>query len=187
MTRLVGSLGMLLLLTSATILRADGVGTKVTGSLTFSGFGTTNYFDAANGFVPPGYGNSGGLTTVTIGPGVEFGFEDDANLDTADFDGSTLVITDVSLVGGSNSFEMRFTDPAFLSFALLNDTLGITYSFTGNTLIVDFASQNIKGSGSAVFSYTSPTTGPVPEPGTLQLFGTGLLGAACFLRRKLHS
>lgn len=189
MKRLKGTLCIFVLLTSASFLRADGIGTSVTGSLTFSGFGTTNYFDPVNGFVPPGYGNSGGLTTVTIGPGVEFAFQSSANLDTADFDGTTLVITDVSTIGGSNSFEMKFTDPAFTGFALMSDTLGITYNFSGTTLTMDFANNNIKGSGSAIFSYTSVSGSPppVPEPGTLQLLGTGLLGAGYILRRRFSA
>jgi hypothetical protein len=172
-------------------LHADGIGTSVTGSLTFSGFGTTNYFDPANGFVPSsGYGNSGGLTTVTIGPGVEFAFQSSANLDTADFDGTTLNITDLSAIGSSNGFEMKFTDPAFTGFSLTSDTLGITYNFSGTTLTVDFAGGNIKGSGSTTFSYTVVPSGPppaVPEPGTLQLLGTGLLGTGYILRRRFSA
>lgn len=190
MKRLKGTVCIFVLLTSAGFLRADGIGTSVTGSLTFSGFGTTNYFDSANGFVPSsGYGNSGGLTTVTIGPGVEFAFQSPANFDTADFDGTTLAITDVSVIGSSNGFEMKFTDPAFTGFALMSDTLGISYNFSGTTVTVDFAGGNIKGSGSAIFSYTSVSgpPPPVPEPGTLQLLGTGLLGAGYILRRRFSA
>jgi PEP-CTERM motif len=186
MKRLAGCLGIVVLWASTSFLFADGVGTNVTGSLTFFGFGTTNYFDSANGFVPAGYKNSNGLTTVSIGPGVEFGFQDVSNLDTADFDGTTLVVTDTSNAGGSNSFEMKFTDPAFLGFALMSDTLGISYVFSGTTLTIDFANHNIKGSGSAIFSYTSTggQGGTVPEPGTFALLGTGLLSAGCLLRHR---
>jgi PEP-CTERM motif len=135
---------------------------------------------------PPGFGNSGELTTVTIGPGTEFGFQDVANRDTSDFTGTTLTITDVSLAE-TNAFEMRFTDPAFLSFSLISNTLGITYSFSGNTLIINSPIQFFEDTRSAVFSYTSaPVNVPIPEPGTLELLGTGLLGSICMLRRKLH-
>jgi hypothetical protein len=35
--------------------------------------------------------------------------------------------------------------------------------------------------------FIGPNLGPTPEPGTLMLFGTGLLGIAGFLRRKLSA
>ncbi len=183
MKRLACALATAALFVGASSLRADGLGTPVTGTLTFGGFGSTNYFDAANGFVPAGYGNSGGSTTVTIGPGIEFGFQDSANQDTADFDGTTLNITDNSFEGSSNSFQMTFTDPAFLGFSLLSDELGITYNFTGTTLTVDFAGGNVKGSDSVLFSYTSLDSA-VPEPGTLGLLAVGLVGGAGILRRR---
>lgn len=182
MNRLACALAVVALFISGTSLRADGLGTNVTGTLTFGG-SSTNYFDKTNGYVPTtGYGNSGGSTTVTIGPGPEFGFQDTANLDTADFDRTTLVITDNSFQGSSKSFQMTFTDSAFLGFNLLNDDLGITYYFTGTTLTVDFPGGNIKGSDSVLFSYSS--LDPVPEPGTLGLFATGLVGGAGILRRR---
>jgi hypothetical protein len=45
--------------------------TTIFGSLEFAGV-TGNFYDPNNGFVPSGFGNSGGLP-VTLGAGVEFG------------------------------------------------------------------------------------------------------------------
>jgi hypothetical protein len=168
---------------SASTLRADAIGTLVTGTLNFNGFGTTNYFDAANGFVPPGYGNSGGSITVPIDSGiVEFGYNDTANLDTADFTGSSLTITDESFVGNSGGYTMTFTDPAFTGFTAVDNELGLLYSFSGHTLTVTFPAGNIKGTESSAFEFTSIT--PIPEPGTLALMATGLLGAAVLIHRR---
>src|SRR5215213_9781498 len=95
------------------------LGTSVTGSLTF-GAGSTNFFNPANGFVPPGFGNSSpGTNTVTIAePLVEFGFEDGANRDTANFTDNTLTNGDLVKGSGASSWTMTFSDSAFsgLSF-----------------------------------------------------------------------
>jgi hypothetical protein len=167
---------------SASTLRADAIGTLVTGTLNFNGSGTTNFFDAANGFVPPGFGNSGGSITVPIGSGIEFGFSDGANLDTADFTGSTLTITDQSFVGSSTGYTMTFTDPAFTGFIAVDNELGLLYTFSDHTLTLTFPAGNIKGTESSAFEFTSIT--PIPEPGTLALMATGLLGAAGLIHRK---
>jgi hypothetical protein len=171
---------------SAGSLWADGIGTDVTGSLTFNGnTAPPNYFDAANGFVPAGYGNSGGSTTVTIGPGIEFGFADSLNLYTADFTGSTLTISNEVLQNGDSvSFQMIFSDTAFSGFTLVSNDLGLTYGFTGNTLTIDRPAGSFSGVSASVFNYTTAAS-PVPEPGTIVLLGTVLLGAVGAVRRKL--
>lgn len=184
MKKISSLLAIAVLCLSASSLWADGIGTDVTGSLAFNG-GSTNYFDAANGFVPAGYGNSGGSTTVTIGPGIEFGFADSANLDTADFTGSTLTISNAVLQpNAAGPFQMIFTDSAFTGFSLVSNDLGLTYSFTGNTLTLNRVAGDYSGTSSTVFNYTSAAS-PVPEPGTFFLLGTGLLGTVGAVRRKL--
>lgn len=186
MKKMCSLLALAVLCLSAGSLWADGIGTDVTGSLTFNG-GSTNYFDAANGFVPAGYGNSGGSTTVTIGTGIEFGFSDTINLYTADFTGSTLTITNEVLSPNvASSLQMIFSDGVFTGFTLASNDLGLTYSFSGNTLTIDRAAGESSGVNSTVFNYTTAAS-PVPEPGTIVLLATGLLGAAGAVRRRLSA
>jgi hypothetical protein len=180
--RLPAILAVVALLAGSVAARADGTGTQVTGGL-FFGSNTNNYFDPAHGFVPAGYGNVAG-TTVTIGSGVEFGFNDGLNKDTADFTGSSLSITDVDSANAAN-FKMTFTDPAFTGFTqLTGQDMGYTFSFSGDTLNVFYAGSLAHGTFSGTFSYaTSPTA--TPEPSSLLLLGSSILGMAGVVRRRL--
>jgi len=170
---------------SATSLRADLLGTTVNGSLTFNG-GSVNYFDAANGFVPARFGNSTSPNNVTIGSGVEFGFNDGVNRDIANFGANTLLVRDVCLLSGvcgSAPFLMRFTDLAFASASLTSNELGINFSFSGNVLTINFPGGVVPDSNAtATFLIGAAQT---PEPGTMALVATGVLGAAGVLRRRL--
>ena len=188
MKKILAVLAVAFLSLSAASSRADLLGSKVNGSLTFGGFGTTNFFDPANGFVPAGYGNSTSPNNVVIGSGIEFGFNDSVNRDIANFSGTGLLVRDVCLAGGTcggnNTFVMTFTDLAFTSATLLTNSLGITYSFSGDTLTINYPG-NFVDSGNATATFLIGTTAPTPEPGTMALVATGILGAAGAIRRRL--
>ena len=172
---------------SAHTVLADGIGTSVTGSLAFQGF-PINFFDPANDGVPASFGNHAG-TKVTIGSGTEFGYSDAANLDTANFTGSTLTLSDTGFGEGQASFVMKFTDPDFKSFSLISNDLGVNFSFAGDTLTVKFDGGDFMGTETAVLAYApnQSQTGVTPEPATLALLGTGMLAAAGVVRKRLFA
>jgi hypothetical protein len=161
-------------------------GTEVNGSLQFNG-GGNNYFDPANGFVPAGYGNSAGQP-VTIGSGTEFGFQDNANTDTADFTDSQLIIGDAVGGDGAAPWEMTFTSlsGAFGGLSLASSNFdGLTYSLAGNTITIDWA-----GGSAADTNYTATfdiAPAGVPEPATwaMMLVGFGAIGLGMRRRRAL--
>ena len=177
---------------SAHTVLADGIGTSVTGSISFNGL-PINYFDPANGVfdhlnggVPAGYGNDAG-TTVTIGSGTEFGYRDGANLDTADFTGSTLTLSDTGFGEGQAPFEVKFTDTDFTGFSIISNGLGVGFALAGDTLTIEYAGGDFRGQETTVLAYDPLQTGVIPEPGTLALLGTGMLAAGGVVRRRLFA
>ncbi len=88
------------------------------GTLEFDG-DPANYYDPGNGDVPPGYGNSDG-EPVDIGPGVEFGYDDGDDMDTADFSGHTLLIHEVVSPDGGGGRTQHFSGSFFEVFSELS-------------------------------------------------------------------
>jgi hypothetical protein len=158
--------------------RADLIGTSVTGSLTFEPtFGSTNYYDPANGFVPAGFENSAGTTVTISSTAVEFGFRASAEVDS-DFTGSRLTVSNVELATATYApYQFSFTDAAFAfrSLTKVSDTWdngGVTGSLSGTTLSITWAGgqATIGNSMAAVFSFS-----PTPEPSGVVLASLGAL------------
>ena len=176
---------------AASITASSAFAQNITGSLTFGAPTGTNYFDPGNGYVPAGYGNVAG-TTVAIGSGVEFGFQDGSNLDIAEFSATApqLTITDVTSAGaGASPFFMAFTSNVagyFNGAAFAANGFGGTISVTGNGNILTFAAPGWDLGGAtrvSVITFTGATAG-VPEPATWALMMLGFGGIGFAMRRK---
>jgi hypothetical protein len=118
------------------------VGTTVAGSVVFNTVSTPdgNGFDPAGGDVPSGYANSSGAT-ITLGSSAStFGFMDIYNIDTAQFDGTMLTVTDDMYGGyGATGWTMAFADSSFASVTNISDDYingGVTASCSGGVVTV---------------------------------------------------
>lgn len=130
--------------------------------------------------------NSAGTTVTISGSAIEFGYKDFANTDSADFTGSQLIVTDISVFGGLyNAWTMTLTDTVFASLSKVSDNFvngGVTGTLVGDVLTVSWAGGSLDAGTvtlQAVFNVVS-----IPEPTTIALAGLGAAALMIARRRR---
>ncbi len=101
----------------------------------------------------------------------------------------TDVCANIALLGAAancQAFAFTFTDLALDKISLLSVSGLASAYVNANVAHFDIAGASI-GGGSASFQVNPPSPSAVPEPGTLSMMATGLLGAAGAIRRKFNA
>jgi hypothetical protein len=82
------------------------------------------------------------------------------------------------------ALAFSFTDLSLGNATLVSALLGTNINLNAGVANFALGGANVALSGGAVDFTPTPPTSPVPEPGTLGMMATGLLGAAGAVRRK---
>ena len=94
------------------------------------------------------------------------------------------VVVDFSVAGGSASVSYRnITDGGSWTTDPLLQNVAMGFTTVNGVYVVDNASVWVTGSGGYIDNL-SLTSVPIPEPGTLALLATGLIGLLCYAWRK---
>ncbi len=154
-------------------------GTTVTGNLTFPA-SSTNLFTTGS---------------TTVGSGTEFTGTPVAFNYSANFSDTGLLFS-VGCTGtgrqcvasGAADYTATFTDSAFANgnFNIVGttDIQDFSYTLSGDTLTIHGL---VASGGSANLTFSPAAVAPTPEPSSIALLGTGLLGIAGVVRKRFRS
>ena len=136
-------------------------------------------------------GNGSGSFTIDNPPTAQF----------SDYNSTNNSLTDISFTIGGDVFNLGnalngYGEVDFVKDTLTNvfyiggdDTKSVDFELNSGLLFYNFNDfdngEHSKGYISAAIDPSGPSNSPVPEPATLLLFGTGMLGLGALASRKL--
>jgi hypothetical protein len=174
---------VLALLVAAPMALAD----NITGTIAINGYDeswTTSgvTFSGSAGIAGDGTGTLAGITGATTVNNLLFGSPDELLFTTTSGTIVTFTITGSLTETYNGTSGFLYTGTGILSEAGYTNTAA-NFTIDGTQITGDSGTSSSYGIDVNSI-YAAPPTPGVPEPGTLSLFGTGLLGLAGMLRSK---
>jgi hypothetical protein len=178
---------VLLALAATLAISPMALADPITGSIGISGF--NDHWNASSvTFIPTANAGDASGNLATVIPGAVAPSVTPATIDITTL---TFATPDVLIwTIGTSTATFTITGPVNV---VLDTTAFLNLSGTGlltltgydpTTAYFSFASTVSGASTNYIFDVNTQAPGTTPEPGTLTLFGTGLLGLAGMLRRK---
>ena len=174
------------LLCLSTQARADLVGDTINTGI-YIGQSKTDFAYGLGSTTAPGSIDAFGFTTTITGNTITVA-EDPANGTTCNTFDPPATYTPGDMCGIVLTDATK--DPGYASITLdpSSTTTTLTPSFSGSSVYLDFTNLTLDYGDVAVFDLTfGPSVSPIPEPGSLLLLSTGVLGLAGTLRKRLFN